>query len=125
MRQIRRNVFETNSSSTHSIAICIKSEFDKWVNGELFYKYGYSSDTTPNGLITKEQAIEYIKSYKYYSGEFDDIEEMDDEDIYKIFREYSIYDYEHWGYDYEGDVNHYTTPNGEEIVAVCYYGFDG
>ena len=125
MRQIRRNVFETNSSSTHSIAICIKSEFDKWVNGELFYKDGYSSDTIPNGLITKEQAIEHIKSKKYYSGEFDDIEEMDDEDIYEIFREYSIYDYEHWGYDYEGDVTHYTTPNGEEIVAVCYYGFDG
>ena len=37
MEQIRRNVFETNSSSTHSITICSKDEFQKWKNGELFY----------------------------------------------------------------------------------------
>ena len=25
---------------------------------------------------------------------------------------------------FETDVTNYTTPNGEEIVAVCYYGYD-
>ena len=36
MRQIRRNVFETNSSSVHSMTICMKSDFDKWVSGEVY-----------------------------------------------------------------------------------------
>lgn len=33
MRQIRMNVFETNSSSTHTIAICTEEDFKKWQNG--------------------------------------------------------------------------------------------
>ena len=37
MKQIRRNVFETNSSSTHSITMCMKSDYDKWVAGELVW----------------------------------------------------------------------------------------
>lgn len=28
-RQIRNNVFETNSSSVHSMTICMKDDFDK------------------------------------------------------------------------------------------------
>lgn len=29
MRIVRKNVFETNSSSTHSITMCSESDFDK------------------------------------------------------------------------------------------------
>lgn len=36
-RQIRRGVFETNSSSVHSITMCSDSEFDRWENGELLF----------------------------------------------------------------------------------------
>jgi len=32
-RQIRRSVFETNSSSTHSITMCSNTDFEKWENG--------------------------------------------------------------------------------------------
>lgn len=35
-RQVRREVFETNSSSTHSITMCMKSDYDRWNNGEIF-----------------------------------------------------------------------------------------
>ena len=121
MKQIRRNVFETNSSSTHSIAIATKNEFEKWCDGELFYKRGWREDSK---FLTMNDAIEDIKSSQYYSGEIDNISAMDEEDIYEVFREYDIYDYDSWGSDYESDVTHYTTPNGEEIVAVCYYGND-
>lgn len=31
---IRRGVFETNSSSTHSLSIASKEDFDAWVNGK-------------------------------------------------------------------------------------------
>ena len=37
MKTIRRNVFETNSSSTHSITMCMESDYEKWKNGELYY----------------------------------------------------------------------------------------
>ena len=35
--QIRRGVFETNSSSMHSIAIVTEDNFEKWKKGELLY----------------------------------------------------------------------------------------
>lgn len=34
-RQIRTGVFETNSSSTHTLTICTKKEFEDWTNGKL------------------------------------------------------------------------------------------
>ena len=37
MIQVRKNVFETNSSSTHSLVMAVKSEFDKWTAGEYYY----------------------------------------------------------------------------------------
>jgi len=36
-RQIRRGVFETNSSSTHSLTMCSEEEFEQWKNGELLF----------------------------------------------------------------------------------------
>ena len=41
-RQIRRGVYETNSSSTHSLTMCSKEEFEQWKNGELLFdKWGF------------------------------------------------------------------------------------
>lgn len=37
MQTIRKGVFETNSSSTHSITMCTQDEYDRWKNGELYY----------------------------------------------------------------------------------------
>ena len=34
---IRRKTFETNSSSTHSITICKKDEYDRFAKGELLF----------------------------------------------------------------------------------------
>ena len=122
MKQIRRNVFETNSSSTHSIAFATQSEFEKWRNGELFYKDSWSDKPK---FMSEDEAVADIKTSKYYDGELDNISTLKKEKLYRIFRDYSIYDYDHWGDDYESDVNHYTTPGGEEIVAICYYGYNG
>lgn len=37
MNTIRQGVFETNSSSTHSITIMTKEEFESWKNEEILY----------------------------------------------------------------------------------------
>ena len=98
MRQIRRNVFETNSSSTHSITICMKSEFDKWAEGELVL------DRCGDRLVPITPEIQ-------------------DE----IGGDYLTYDQFHdWDYmEYETFEESYTTPNGEEIMSFGYYGYDG
>ena len=36
MIQIRNNVFETNSSMTHSLVLCKRSEYEKWGDDYLF-----------------------------------------------------------------------------------------
>ena len=37
MEQVRRNLFETNSSSTHSLTMCTKTDYDEWRAGNLIY----------------------------------------------------------------------------------------
>ena len=49
--QIRRMVFETNSSSVHSLSLCNWSDYERWSNGELFYEqYG-------RGFVTLEEVV--------------------------------------------------------------------
>lgn len=35
--QVRQGIFETNSSSVHSITMCQTSEYEEWKNGNLKY----------------------------------------------------------------------------------------
>lgn len=44
--KIRLGVFETNSSSTHSVVICSDEELEKWKNGELVY-YSWDEELVP------------------------------------------------------------------------------
>lgn len=52
-RQIRAGVFETNSSSTHSLVICSKEEYEKLQKGELFIDYYYDK------LISSKEDAKY------------------------------------------------------------------
>lgn len=100
-RQIRRGVFETNSSSTHSITMCMKSDYDKWVAGELVLDT-YSEQLVP---ITSE-----IKS-----------------DMASKYPRYLTYDqFNDWNYmEYETFKTTFKTPSNEEIISFGYYGYDG
>ena len=122
MIQVRQGVFETNSSSTHSITMCTKNEFNEWVGGKVYRNDGSWYDSTSvlkdKDFLTYDEAIELIKSSKYYEPM------KEDENVDDYIKEYEIYSYDNWGEYYETDVTNYTTPNGEEIVAVCYYGYD-
>lgn len=99
-RQIRRGVFETNSSSVHSMTMCMKSEFDKWVDGELVFDR-WNSELVP---ITNKirMSIE------------------DDEREYLTYEQFHDWDY----LEYETFKKTFKTPNGEEIVSFGYYGHD-
>ena len=66
MKTIRYNVFETNSSSTHSLIICTDDEFEKQKNDGCFYntdtqKFEF---TTDEDLLTEENLRGAENSYK-------------------------------------------------------------
>ena len=128
-KQIRRGVFETNSSSTHSITMCMESDYNKWEKGELLLYVGwrsfYKKDNRPerNHLYTIEEAIEFEKSRCDSGIDWNNKQEVDlalaDSDFYTYERYWNEYceDYE----DYEETM---TTPNGEKVVAFGYYGWE-
>lgn len=100
MRVVRRGVFETNSSSTHSITMCSKEEYDKWDKGELLF------DSNVGKFILPSEVDEYKKEHRWCS-------------LYSSPEDY--YD----DCDMETFEDEYTTKNGEVIVAFGYYGYDG
>ena len=115
-RQIRRNVFETNSSSTHSLVMAVKSEFDKWVGGEVYYcNYWYSWNRP-------EDKDRFVRGRFYPVAEvdayFDSIDEKRDTYDFCTYDEFCDSDLEVEDYSY-------ATPNGEVIKAVAKYGYDG
>lgn len=61
MKQIRHNVFETNSSSTHSIVICDKYLYDEW-NADRAYFNKYTEDLVkdvPEG-VDQYDIVDYL-----------------------------------------------------------------
>jgi hypothetical protein len=97
-KQIRRGVFETNSSSVHSITMCSQDEYSRWERGELLF------DKYHNKFVDSNKVEEYKKENIYL--------ELVDEQGY-------------WNdVDYETFSEEYVTPNGEKVVAFGYYGAD-
>lgn len=99
MKQIRIGVFETNSSSTHSLCIVSKEDYDKWINGELrFREYFKSERFVPNVPENSEVGVTF--------------EEYEEE----TFDDYSPYTPFH---------EEFETPSGDKMVAFGYYGYNG
>ena len=124
MKQIRRGVFETNSSSTHSLTMMTKSDYERWHNDHLYlyrseYTYGWDFNKPVKGnLYTRDEVVEFAKNYKYY----EDGEEIDD----KMLRYMDFVSWDDEGNEYlESFYEEFTTPSGETIVAFGEYGYDG
>lgn len=99
-RTIRRGVFETNSSSVHSIVMCSESDYDRWQKGELVYdKWG-------------DELVEITDDVKKSREE--------NEKIYLTYEEFNDWDY----LDYETFEETYVPKFGEKIIAFGYYGHD-
>lgn len=120
--QIRCGVFETNSSSVHSLTMCASDEFQKWKNGEKLF-YG-----NENRFDTKENIIKYLKTKPSYTGEFCyiGVDWYDTEKVNDIFDEEGIKTYDQFFDDnwFETYWQKYTSKSGDEIVAFGYYGHD-
>ena len=111
MIQIRKNVFETNSSSTHSMVMCVDSDYDKWVKGDVYYCNWSIKDAgfESGKFYSKAEVEEYFKGRE------------DERDIYDLCTYDEFCDTEYL----EIEEDTYTTPGGETVHAVCKYGYDG
>ena len=88
-RQIRRGVFETNSSSTHSLTMCSEEEFEAWKRGEVLFKRWEEKFVKPTQLSEQdkryaEEEYNYIKDS--YWKDWDDLSDAEKEDIYVLYR---------------------------------------
>ena len=115
MYKIRQSVFETNSSSTHSLILCSDEDYKKLNDGELFVENKHSTN-----IVSKEERDKQIKEIlsKYPELNEDDIDPCD-WDLPISLDEWC----DHEGLEYE--YNTFTTQSGELIHAVCKYGYDG
>lgn len=119
MRTIRRNIFETNSSSTHSITIMSKEDYERWKSEELYY------DECNETLLTKKEVYDDIFNYlnednpdlvynEYMIEEYINDNRSEYPKSYEIFMEDN---------ELEVDVTNHTTKSGDKIVIICKYGY--
>ena len=73
MIQVRMSVFETNSSSTHSLCVLNKEDYDKWYNGLGKVNIGNKTDN----FVLNEDIVEGDKDYYYYKTHDEMTEDAD------------------------------------------------
>jgi len=112
--QIRTGIFETNSSSTHSLIISTEQEFKDWEKGMLYLKNN-SEFQTREEVIAELRAAKWIDTTTLTDDEV--IEEALDNDwnTYESFDDCYLESFE----------EHFTTPSGDKMVAFGQYGYDG
>ena len=139
MRQVRNGVFETNSSSTHSITICPQETYDKWRDGKLLFnewddKFIEAKELTPDDYKHAGKQYESLKG-KYYKNwnELSEEEQKAYTTEYVLkYRRNNDFNDDYITYDEWRDRNsglemyykYYTTKNGDKIVAFGSYGYD-
>lgn len=134
-RQIRRGVYETNSSSCHSLTMCSEEEFNRWKDGELLFDTWEEVFVSAN-ILTKDQKEEAAEDYELnkdeYAKDWNDLSDNAKEKYYTSYAKRRNLIKDHYNnyqeYMYEGYLEsyekHYTTSNGEKIVAFGQYGHD-
>ena len=147
--QVRQGVFETNSSSTHTLTICTKEDYEDWKHGDKFWlDNDWGKLQTSKSFVTSEELEELTE--KYNEEEQKRIDAGDEYakvlDIDKVLNERR--DYDSWNDNYwdterssleaytmddwyarNGDLETYersfTSPSGDEMVAFGAFGYDG
>lgn len=103
MKIVRRvGVFETNSSSTHSLTMTTRIEHDEWKKGNYVYD-SYDDMLVPIDELSEEDKAEIDSDGQYYT--------------YEGYCDY-------YASNYDTFDQTYVTKNGEEVIAFGYYGYN-
>lgn len=129
MKKVTRcGVWETNSSTSHSLIVLPKDEYERWSkSGDLyvckdywgFYWKDKPKKPEKGKLYTKEELLDIFAAAGW---EFDkeSYETIDD-----WFADEGFATYEMWeNLELEEDFHTVTTPSGDEMVIECKYGTD-
>lgn len=103
MRQVRRSVFETNSSSTHSITVCTEEDFERFRRGELMY------DSYRDELVPTDEEIWENSPHRFFNHD-------------KFFNPWND-EARVWRESFETYAKSFTTPSGEDMVVFGEYGY--
>lgn len=130
MINVRIGVWETNSSSVHSLIMTDEDTYKKLKRGDLLIS-GYN---TPFGakFITYGQAYQALKEwFKKYPNLYEeyDVIDLDDcpRDVVEEIMGYQEIAYTletYGGEELEKFEDSYTTPKGEKVVAFGFFGRD-
>lgn len=144
MLQVRQGVFETNSSSTHSLNICTQEEFDDWIakDSDICFIGEAWGDFNPDkfggrDFVTKQEVLDRaIEANKEKENEGRSKRSLYDVEHFFEIPEDSWYDESeaqennvYLSEDYESDTLEYyerkfTTPSGDKMIAFGMYGQD-
>lgn len=125
-KQIRFGVFETNSSSTHTLVICTEQEFNDWKNGKLALDYNklVPAPEKPSEEVIKEYYDKYFK--EEYEMEYNDLSYEGKVDILNqyVLDNDEPQTYAQWYDDEYLEIyeSSYTTEHGDKIVVFGKYG---
>lgn len=125
---VRKGTFETNSSSSHSLTILTKEKWDDFENTD---KYLAAFDG--NLYLVDDLIKEMKEDAKKNPSRYENIVDLNDRascinflrsdlDRYYTFEEWGEYDV--WSDCLESYAESFTTPSGDEMIAVGYYGCD-
>jgi len=113
MKQIRVGVFETNSSSTHSLTILTKTQYDEVMNGDAKVLDCWTFDVLKRKGYTGTRYVQLT-----------DLKKMQDlSDL--LGRKITDDDFSHESEDLESYCEEFTTPSGDQMVAFGQYGYNG
>lgn len=122
---VRKGVFETNSSSTHSMIMCTGEEYQKFEDGEMLV------NMMDEELFSYDDITDFIMSYDYYKDQFtkSGIDIKDKKAVLKWAAK-NIDDLQDVDTFYDNEYldtfsQSFTTENGEKVVAFGRYGYDG
>lgn len=110
MIKIRQGLFETNSSSSHSLTVLMKENFLLWQRGKVLLNE--DEDSLPE-VCTAQQALDFIAS-EY--GAAPDYKYPDSEKSF--LADYGFVSYDYHMDCFDGERIEYKTPGGEEIVVL-------
>ena len=120
MKTTRKGLFETNSSSVHSLTIVSAEDYNKW--DENLYLGRDDKFYTLEEIKTILREDHWFK--RNYLKESETWTKSDWEENFKYdYRNHEMY--EEYAEDYETFEESYTTPSGETVIAFGYYGYDG
>lgn len=129
--KIRSGLFETNSSSTHSLVIMTEKNFRKWESGYYYYNpYNYKYELEHEYLDPSYKPVDKalysedeVRQFLLHNANItqDDFEDNDFEDL---AYDSCFYNIDKFDGELEVDEKSFVTPSGDRIICHCAYGYN-